>query len=43
MAAKQDKQDETPTRLTHINGGKVVVPAHKADGLVAGGLFTKSK
>lgn len=42
MAKKDDERDETPTRLTHVNGGTVVVPAHKADGLLAGGLFTKA-
>lgn len=43
MAKKDDERDETPTRLTHANGGTVVVPAYKAEGLVAGGLFSKPK
>ena len=43
MAKKdEDKRDETPTRLSHVNGGTVVVPAYKAEALVAGGLFSKS-
>lgn len=41
MAAKEDKRDETPTRLTHVNGATVTVPAYKADSLVSDGLFTK--
>ena len=38
-----EKRDETPTRVTHINGASVVVPAYKVDGLVGAGLFSKSK
>lgn len=42
MAKTEEKRDETPTRLTHVNGATVRVPAYKADRLVADGLFTKS-
>lgn len=41
MAKNEEKRDETPTKLTHVNGSAVTVPAYKADGLVAGGLFSK--
>ena len=41
MATKEEKKDETPTRLKHINGATVVVPAYRVDQLVADGLFTK--
>lgn len=41
MASKEEKRDETPTRLKHVNGAAVVVPAYKVDGLVAGGMFSK--
>jgi hypothetical protein len=42
MATKEEKPDETPTRLKHENGATVVVPAHKAEGLLRGGTFTKA-
>lgn len=43
--AKNDegKRDETPTRLKHVNGASVTVPAYRAESLVAGGLFTAAK
>lgn len=40
MAANKGR-DETPTRLKHTNGAVSVVPAYKAERLVAAGLFTK--
>ena len=40
--AKEEKRDETPTRLKHDGGGIVVVPAYKAEGLLRGGSFTKA-
>lgn len=44
MAAnKEEKRDETPTRLTHVNGSTVVVPAYRADSLKATGLFAAAK
>jgi hypothetical protein len=43
MAKKDDERDETPTRLTHVNGANVVVPAYRAEELVAAGLFTPAK
>jgi len=44
MAKKdEEKRDETPTRLKHVNGASVTVPAYKAEGLVAGGLFSATK
>lgn len=41
MAAK-DKSEDT-VRLTHRNGGTVVVPKDRAEVLVAGGLFSPEK
>lgn len=42
MAKKdEDKRDETPTRLSHVNGATVVVPAYRVDDLTASGLFSK--
>lgn len=41
MAKNEEKRDETPTRLTHVNGATVSVPAYKAESLLAGGLFAK--
>lgn len=49
MAAKKkkdDELDETPTRLVWFGGeGKtsVVVPAHKAERLIASGDFSEEK
>jgi hypothetical protein len=46
MASKKkaDELDETPTKLLHLNGGATVtVPAHKAEALIAGGLFQAPK
>ena len=37
MAPKKD--DTKTTRLTHSNGATVVVPADKAETLIAGGNF----
>lgn len=41
MANKEEKRDETPTKLVHVNGATVSVPAYKADERVASGLFSK--
>lgn len=43
MAEKKEKKDETPTRLVHANGAVAVVPAFKAEGLVASGSFSPEK
>lgn len=37
------KKDEKTVRLSHLNGGTVVVPADRADLLVAGGNFKQVK
>lgn len=42
MATKEDKPDETPTRLVYEGGITVSVPAHKAERLLKGGSFTKA-
>lgn len=43
MAKKDDERDETPTRITHTNGATAVVPAYRAEELIATGLFTAAK
>ena len=40
--SKQEKRDETPTRLVHSGGAAVVVPAYKVEGLLRVGTFTKA-
>lgn len=42
MSEKQEKRDETPTRLQHAGGATVVVPAYKVESLLRAGTFTKA-
>ena len=39
---KEEKRDETPTRMQHAGGAFVSVPAYKVDSLLRAGTFTKA-